>query len=121
MKPRSFRDPDGGDSRGRTSLPSSSQGKLIFLVAKYFARWSAGGAALRLPPPARVDLHGLPELSRALGSRSKPDLHLKLVLGKSPLADLDTALSGPDDDHLLAATIEGLLLPLPCPFERYRA
>ena len=73
------------------------------------------------PPPARVGFHGLPELSRALGSRSKPDLHLKLVLGKSPLADLDTALSGPDDDHLLAATIEGLLLPLPCPFERYRA
>ena len=57
----------------------------------------------------------MPELSRPLGPR-KPAVQPKLVLGESPLADLDTALGGPsDDDHLLAATLEGLMLPLPCP------
>ena len=66
------------------------------------------------PPPARVGLHGLPELSRPLGPR-KPAVQPKLVLGKSPLADLDTALGGPSDDDHLAATLEGLMLPLPCP------
>ena len=55
-------------------------------------RW--GSRLASSPPPPRVGLHDLPKLS---------------------LADLDTALGGPDDDHLLAVTLGGLLLPLPCP------
>ena len=55
---------------------------------------SLGQPPCGFPPPPRVGLHDLPKLS---------------------LADLDTALGGPDDDHLLAVTLGGLLLPLPCP------
>ena len=74
-----------------------------------------GGGLAPLPTtPARVSLHGLPELSRALGP-CKTDLQLKLVLVvESFSADLDTTFGGPHDAHL-AATFECLLLPLPCP------